>query len=65
MNFIKFAFSFLYVRNWNTGVRELSRLRLAIFCGGLFLVLLALTIVAVLSAPSEYHATTEVVSLGL
>jgi hypothetical protein len=54
MSFLRFAFSFLYQRNWHTGKKELSRPRVAIFCGGLFLVLLALTIISFLQAPIEY-----------
>ncbi len=54
MSFIKFTFSFLFVRNWHTGHRELSRPRLAVFCGGLFLVLLAVTMIMILEAPVEY-----------
>lgn len=56
MSFFKFAFSFLYVRNWHSGKRELSRARLAIFCAGLFLLLLALTIISILQAPVTYIA---------
>ncbi|MFW6209955.1 MAG: hypothetical protein ACOC4E_00505 [Patescibacteria group bacterium] len=59
MDFLKFAFSFLFVRNWHTGVKELSRLRVAVFCAGLFLLLLALTIVAILGLPTEYAAPTN------
>lgn len=54
MGFFKFAFSFLYQRNWHTGKKELSRLRVAVFCGGIFLILLALTIISFLQAPLEY-----------
>lgn len=56
MSFIRFTFSFLFVRNWHTGQRELSRPRLALFCGGLFLVLLAVTMIVVLQQPVEYRA---------
>lgn len=56
MDFLKFAFSFLYVRNWHTGQKELSRPRLALFGTGLFLLLLALIIITVLQAPVEYVA---------
>lgn len=56
MSFLRFAFSFLYVRNWHTGAKELSRPRLALFCGGLFLILLGLVIVSVLQAPVVYVA---------
>lgn len=51
MNLVHFLFGFLYVRNWHTGKRELSRSRMALFCGGLFLVLLALTIIHILQLP--------------
>jgi len=54
MSFFRFAFSFLYQRNWHTGKKELSRPRVAIFCGGLFLILLALIIIGFLQAPLEY-----------
>lgn len=62
MEFLKFAFSFLYVRNWHTGAKELSRLRVAVFCAGLFLLLLALTIVAILGMPTEYTAPARPLS---
>lgn len=54
MSFLRFIFSFLYVRNWHTGNMELSRPRLAIFFGALFLVLLALVMIGFLQAPVEY-----------
>ena len=56
MSFIRFVFSFLFVRNWHTGAKELSRSRMALFCAALFLVLLALTMIAFLQAPVEYHS---------
>lgn len=55
-SFWEFTFSFLYVRNWNTGEKELSRSRTAIFCGGIFLILLALTLISILQAPVEVFA---------
>ncbi|MCA9358823.1 hypothetical protein KC926_01300 [Candidatus Kaiserbacteria bacterium] len=54
MSFFKFAFSFLYVRNWHTGERELSRPRITLFCAAFFLIMLALTIISILQAPIEY-----------
>ena len=60
MGFIKFTFSFLFVRNWYTGEKELSRPRLAVFFGGIFLVLLALTMISILQAPVEYVAPWNV-----
>lgn len=54
MTFFKFAFSFLHVRNWHTGQMELSRSRMAIFSAGIFLILLAITMISILQAPAEY-----------
>lgn len=56
MTFIKFVFAFLYVRNWHTGKMELSRPRMSIFCAGIFLLLLALTMISILQAPAVYVA---------
>lgn len=56
MTFWHFVFSFLYVRNWHTGQRELSRPRVALFSAGIFLVLLALSIIAFLQATVVYQA---------
>lgn len=56
MAFLKFIFSFLYVRNWHTGRMELSRPRLSIFFAVLFLVFLALTMILFLQSPVEYIA---------
>lgn len=56
MSFIQYLFSFLYVRNWYTGRYELSRARLVLFVAGLFLLVLALTIISFLQAPTEYGA---------
>lgn len=57
MSFFRFAFSFLYIRNWHSGKKELSRPRVAVFCGGLFLLVLGLAIISVLQAPVVYTAT--------
>jgi len=56
MSFYKFVFSFLYVRNWHTGVPEISKPRLYTFLSFLFLVLLATSIIAILNTPIEYSA---------
>lgn len=56
MSFFRFAFSFLYVRNWHSGQKELSRPRVAVFCGGLFLLVLGLAIISVLQTPVVYVA---------
>lgn len=55
MNFLRFVFSFLFVRNWHTGEMELSRSRTAIFASAIFLVLLALTMISFLQAPVDYY----------
>jgi hypothetical protein len=57
MTFWHFVFSFLYTRNWHTGVRELSRPRVALFAAGVFLVLLAFTLISFLQAPLVYTPT--------
>lgn len=57
MSFFRFAFSFLFVRDWHSGKKELSRPRLALFCSGVFLLMLALTIISVLQAPVTYIST--------
>lgn len=56
MTFWRFVFSFLYVRNWHDGQLELSRPRVALFAGSLFLLVLAITIITILQTPIEYHA---------
>jgi len=55
-DFIQFAFGFLFVRNWDTGRKELSRARTTVFCVAIFLVLFALTVISVLQAPVEVFA---------
>lgn len=56
MNFWRFVFSFLYVRDWHTGQTELSRPRLALFSASLFLFILAAALITVLQTPIEYVA---------
>lgn len=58
MTFVRFVFSFLYVRNWYTGEMELSRSRTALFASVLFLIMLAVTMIAILQAPTEYIVST-------
>jgi hypothetical protein len=55
MSFLRFVFSFLFVRNWHTGEMELSRSRTAIFAAAIFLILLALTMISFLQSPVEYY----------
>lgn len=54
MSFWHFVFSFLFVRNWHTGEKELSRPRVALFSAGIFLVLLSLTLISFLQTPTVY-----------
>ena len=56
MRILPFIFQFLYTRNWYTGEMELSRPRLFLFLGGVFLISLGILIVAFLQAPVEYRA---------
>ena len=56
-SFVRFVFAFLYVRNWYTGEMELSRPRVALFASALFLIMLAITMIAALQAPVEYIVT--------
>lgn len=51
MKFLQFVFSFLYVRNWHTGYKELSPYRTAVFAAGLLIVLLALLMIHYLQSP--------------
>jgi hypothetical protein len=55
MTFWHFVFSFLYIRNWHTGARELSRPRVALLAAGLFLVVIALMLISILQAPLVYQ----------
>ena len=51
---LRFIFPFLYARNWHTGQLEVSIPRLALFCGGVALILLGLIIAYVLQLPVQY-----------
>ncbi|MCA9366955.1 hypothetical protein KC887_01660 [Candidatus Kaiserbacteria bacterium] len=53
MNFWQFALSFLYVRNWHTGKRELSRPRLYVFLGVVAITVFALVLINFLQSPVE------------
>lgn len=54
MNLFRFAFPFLYTRDWHTGAYEISRPRIVLFSAMLFLILLAIIIVAILQSPVKY-----------
>lgn len=55
MKFIRFVFSFLYIRNGYTGQWELSRTRLISFGVSLFLLVLFIISALLLQAPVEYQ----------
>lgn len=54
MSFIQFVFSFLFIRNWHSGKKELSRPRVMLFVGSIVLVVIALTIISFLQSPVVY-----------
>lgn len=58
MKILQFIFSFLFVRNWYTGVHELSRPRLSLFMAALFLCLLGVLLIALLQAPTTYDTVS-------
>lgn len=51
MGFIRYVFSFLYIRNWHTGRYELSRYRLYWFLATILLLVIALSLIALLQSP--------------
>jgi type IV secretory pathway component VirB8 len=55
MNFFRYITSFLYVRNWHTGKKELSQRRVLAFVLVMFLVILATVIILVLQTPVSYE----------
>lgn len=55
MSFWQYVFSFLYVRNWYTGQRELSRPRTMVFIGFLILLAGAIIAIAILHTPQEIY----------
>lgn len=56
MNIWQFIFYFLYARNWHTGEMELSRPRVVLFTGMLFLVVLGILIAIFLQTPVTYSS---------
>ena len=54
MQFFEFVFSFLFARNWHTGQMELSRPRVILFAGMLFIIFLGVVIAGLLQAPVTY-----------
>jgi hypothetical protein len=60
MTFWQFLFFFLYVRNWHTGQRELSRTRVVAFLLVLSTVVVFFTVVAFVQTPFVYEAPTVI-----
>lgn len=56
MGIFRFVFSFLYTRNWYSGEYELSRPRMILFVAMLFLIGIALLVIAYLQTPVTYSA---------
>lgn len=54
MRIIRFIFPFLFVRNWYSGVWELSKTRCVLFIGMLVLLLLGAVIAYMLQSPVVY-----------
>lgn len=57
MNLLRFILPFLFVRNWYTGERELSRMRCILFGTLAFFVILGIIIAYVLQMPVTYSAS--------
>ncbi len=56
MSFLRFVFSFLYVRNWHSGEMELSRERVMLFFAVILLLLVATILITFLQTPIAYDA---------
>lgn len=52
----RLIFGWFFVRNWYTGEHELSRPRVALAAGAVFLLLFAVLLIAILHTPVEYVA---------
>jgi hypothetical protein len=58
-DFFRFAFSFLYTRNWHTGQKELSHSRLVILACTASFVVIAVVLISFLQAPIEVMAISN------
>ena len=58
-DFFRFAFSFLYTRNWHTGRKEISQSRVAALVCGLVFVVVSLVIINIMQAPVEVSAVAR------
>jgi hypothetical protein len=56
MSFFRFVFSFLYVRNWDSGQMEISRPRLYVFLSFILLLMVATIMIALLQIPITFTA---------
>lgn len=56
MSFFRFVFSFLYTRNWHTGKMEISWPRVSVFVSFIFLMFVAISMIAFLQTPIEYNS---------
>ena len=52
-SFLRFAFGFLYTRNWHTGQKELSQPRLVLAGCLLTFIVVSLVVIGFLQAPVE------------
>lgn len=51
-----YLFSFLYIKNWETGQYELSKARIIICTAGLLLLMVAILIITFMQTPMTYTA---------
>jgi hypothetical protein len=57
MRILRFVLPFLFVRNWQSGVWELSQSRCLLFVASILLVVLGVLAAYMLQAPVEYTTT--------
>lgn len=57
MHLLRFVLPFLFIRNWYSGVWELSRSRCILFSSMMVIVIVGFIIAYVLHAPVEYTAS--------
>ena len=55
MNFFRYIFGFLYVRNWYTGAKELSRHRLYWFLAAVTVFLVSMLFIYLAQLPVVYE----------
>lgn len=57
MNFFRYIFRFLYVRNWHTGAWELSRRRVYWFTGVSVILVITILLIFFAQLPVVYERT--------